>query len=114
MRKFHETVPENGTRARRSRVPAAVALGLALLASPLLYEGGKVVLANWASMTGVHHQPETPVLDAIGAWSRDADVSARRYSSGLVNGGTWRASTAVPIAITWALLMGVVFLRRVR
>ncbi len=114
MRKYHESAPENASRPRRSKLPAAVLLGLALLVSPLLFEGGKVVLANWVSMTGAYRTPETPLLDAIGGWSRDADVVARRYWSGLFNGGSWRASTAVPLAVTWALLMGVVFLRRVR
>src|SRR4051794_22042243 len=99
MRKYHDVLQVNAPRTRRSRVPRAITLGLCLLVSPLLYEGGKVVVGRWASMAGVHREPETPLLDMISAWSSDANGQFWRYSSALTNGSTWRASTAVPLAV---------------
>src|SRR4051812_31789128 len=114
MRKFHSESAAMPPRSKRSRVPAAVALGLVLVASPLLYELGQVVVGRWMSMAGVYRSSSTPILDAIAEWSRTADVDARRQFSGFFRGGTWSPSTAVPFAIGWALVMAVVFLRRVR
>lgn len=115
MRKYHDVLQEKPLRPGRSRVPAAIVLAFCLLAAPLIYEGGKILVARWLTMTGTYsREAETPVLDAIAGWSRDADAGARRYSAGLLYGGSWRPSTAVPIAITWALLMTVIFLRRAR
>ena len=114
MRKYHSELNESTPRPRRSRVPAAIAVGLALLVSPLVYEGGQVMIGHWASMMGGYRPPETPILNAIGDWTRSADVGVKRYYSRVFSTGSWSPSTAVPLAIVWALLMGVVFLRRVR
>ncbi|MCA1686070.1 MAG: hypothetical protein LC745_08815, partial [Planctomycetia bacterium] len=96
MRKFHTDLNENVPQPRRSRAPAAVALGLALLASPVLYEGGQVVAGKWLSLAGAHREPSTPVLNALGDWSRSTNLEARRYSSQVL-GGALRPSTAVPM-----------------
>jgi hypothetical protein len=91
-----------------------MALGLVLLVSPLVYEGGQVVLAKWQTMAGNYRVPETPILDALGEWSRTGNQEVKLRYSRLLNRGAWKPTTAVPIAIIWATLMAVVFLRRVR
>lgn len=114
MRKYHEGAVAGPPRTKRSRVPAAVALGLALALSPLLYELSEVVVGRWLSMAGVYRQPATPILDTLTEWSRTADVGARRQFYDLFHGGAWKPSTAVPFAVGWAVLMAAMFLRRVR
>ncbi len=114
MRTFYNPAQADSERGKRSRIPTVLFFGLCMLVAPLVFEGGKVFVGNWMSVTGSHYEPDTPILDAIGTWSRETRVDMTRYSSRYLSGGTWRASTAVPLAIAWAVVMGVVFLRRVR
>ncbi len=113
MRKSPNVLNQSAPRARRSRAPLAIFLSLGLLVSPLLYEGGQVLVARWMTMAGKYHEVRTPVFDAISEWARTANLETRQYTGRVFTGGALRPSTAVPFAIVWAVLMTVVFLRRV-
>jgi hypothetical protein len=114
MSKYQTVMHETIRRPVRTRAPLILAIGLLVLLSPLLYEGGLVMTSRWQSMMGTYWVPKTPVLDAITDWSRDAKAESQFQYSRLWGSGTWKPSTTVPIAITWAVLMACVFLRKVR
>src|SRR4051794_36600915 len=114
MRKFHTLSQDSPAPAKRSRAPRALALTLALLASPLLYEAGQVIVSRWQSLTGTYWEPSTPILDAVTGWGRATNLEVWGYAHRAFNSGPWQAQTAVPAAIIWAVVMAVVFLRRVR
>lgn len=91
-----------------------IVFSLVLLASPLLYEGGQVLAARWLSMAGKHHEARTPIIDALSEWSRTTNLEATYYFRRIFGEGVLHPSTAIPFAIAWAILMSVMFLRRVR
>ncbi len=111
MRKYHEPLPRDTTRPRRSRVPAADRsrpgpAGLARCCT----RGDRSCSGSWMSMTGTYQQPRDPdPRRHLRLVARD-QPGLQPLHLRLVNGGTWRASTAVPLAIAWAVIMGVVFL----
>ncbi len=113
MRKYQTVLSDERPRRRRSRSPAAFAIGLLLLVSPVVYEGGVLLLARWQSMTGSYWEPKTPILSALSEHSAVAKLEFWTYTSRIFNSGPWRASTAVPFALLWAVMMAVVFLRKV-
>jgi hypothetical protein len=54
---------------RRPRSPWVFLLVIALVACPLLYEGGLIVVGKWQAMLGTFIEVKTPLLDRIGdAW----------------------------------------------
>ena len=114
MRKYHTVLSDDKPRPARSRSPAYIAFGLLLLVSPVLYEGGVILLARWQSMTGSYWEPKTPILSALSEHSAVAKLEFMNYALRIFNSGPWRASTAVPFALVWAVMMAVVFLRKVR
>ena len=89
MRKTDPALNDAMPRPRRSLAPRAIALALALLAAPLLYEGGQVVLDRWLSMSGAHRVYRTPVLDALAEMSRRSTSELHRYSGRLFDSGSW-------------------------
>lgn len=112
MRKYHADLNDNTMRRKRSWVPRAIVLILVLLIAPLVYEGGQIVVSRWMSMAGAHREPQTPVLNAITVWSQATDAEVQRYSHHYFSSGSWKPSTAIPLAIAWAVVMSLVFLRR--
>ncbi len=113
MNKYHSVLHDAVTRPKRSRAPAALALALAVLVAPILYESGLLVLAGWSTMTGAYSDPKTPVLSALSGWSQAAGGEARARATRALS-GPWDSSLAVPVAVTWAAVIAVVFLRRCR
>ena len=114
MSKYHPTVNESPTRARRrSRATFLALFTIVIALSPWWYEEGTVVYAQWRTLTGTYTVVRTPRLDALGDWSRAARESLRSGASSTLN-GQWSASMAVPLGIGWAAVMALVFLRKSR
>lgn len=112
MGKYQTVLHEPQRSRKRSRVPALIVLVLAVMTAPLVFEGGQVVVSRWMAMTGAHREPKTPILDALSEWSRNSGVGFKSLSDRLFDQGAWSSTTAVPVAIAWAAIMGFVFLRR--
>ena len=114
MPKYQDVLHAQVPTTRRSRLPAIFAGVLLLLFAPLVYEGGLILLARWQTMSGTYSEPKTPILSALGDWSQTANLEGRSRVNRLMNSGPWKASLAVPIAVTWAVGIAVLFLRKVR
>ena len=57
------------TYHRRSRSPWVLFVVVALVACPLLYEGGLIVVGKWHAVLGTFIEVKTPLLDWLGdAW----------------------------------------------
>ncbi|MBY0395675.1 MAG: hypothetical protein K2X91_04280 [Thermoleophilia bacterium] len=85
------------------RTLVRVVLVLTLLASPLIYEGGRVVFARWQSMMGTYTEVETPVWNQITAAYQSA-VDEWDYRVGRnIAPGKWSADMAVPAVIIVAI-----------
>ena len=112
MGKYQTVLHEPQISRKRSRVPRAIALVLALVAAPFVYEGGQIILGPWVSMTGAHREPNTPLLNAVSEWSRNSGTEFKHFSDRVFDHDAWNPRTAVPAAIAWAAVMGYVFLRR--
>lgn len=93
-----DPAPRVGARLRNV---AAVALGLLL--APLIYESATLCAARWRAMSGVYAAPETPVIDAIGAWSGATASWARRKSVVWFRDPGWKAGPTIGLSIAWAL-----------
>lgn len=114
MRKYQSVLHEDVRAAKGSRVPQFVLLVLVLLVSPVLYEFVLMLTANWQGMSGTYWVPRTPILDTMADWGRVAQHDLRLRSGRLLNGSAFSPSLIVPFALVWGILMGVVFLRKVR
>jgi hypothetical protein len=113
MRKYQSVLedPFPGP-GRRAIAPRLVLLAVLLLLSPVLYEAGLVVVANWQSMTGVSRTPKTPTLDAIRERCDAANREAWRFYAFHIQNGRMSPGVAVPLGVGWAAAMAMVFLRR--
>ena len=115
MRKYHTNLLDLQTGPRRrSRIALALIIVFCLMLAPVVFEGVQVLYSQWQGMTGTYWVPKTPVLDALGEWSRSANQTARFQAGRWLNSGPWTPSMAVPLAIGWAATMALVFLRKVR
>jgi hypothetical protein len=97
---------------RRRRGPWLALLVVALaVSSPVLFEGGRIVVARWQGMLGSHHEVPTPVLDKISEvwWTAGDELKYR--APALLHTGHWSPAMAVPAVIAMALF-GSLFLRR--
>jgi hypothetical protein len=112
--KFQNVLRDEPKPARRSSSAKLIVLGTLLALSPLVLEAGLTVASSWQSMLGRSWEPNTPFFDAIAGGGRDTGVALRGWYAHLFQSGTWRPGTAVPLAIGWAVAMGVLFLRRGR
>ena len=112
MRNYEAIKHEERTLRRHSQAPRVMLIGLILVLSPLLYEGGLILVSNWQSMTGVYWEPHTPIVDWLVDVSRDVNQYVRSRLSRTLTSGSLTPTTAVPIAVGWAALMAVLFLRR--
>ena len=111
MRKYQGFVIEPSHRPQGSRAPLVILFLLALIVSPLIYEGGSIVVARWQSIYGTYWEPRTPVLSAIAGWSSFSNNEVRRQFTQSFLNGQWSPSLAIPMAVTWAALAAF-FLRR--
>jgi hypothetical protein len=101
---------EGRERKKRSAVPWLIFLGL-LIASPLLYEGCQVVVANWYGVLGSPYEVRTPIFDQIAlAWQSASDAVRYRLASQL-SFGRWSPAMAVPVVFAMALFASL-FLKR--
>jgi hypothetical protein len=114
MRKYQSDAPEPLGGPRRSRAGLVVALALLLPLSPVIYEYGQVVAADWQEMAGRHARPRTPTLDALGEWYSSASRESRAFYARHLENGQMSPTLAVPLGVGWAVVMAAVFLRRVR
>ena len=114
MGKYDSVLHDQIDPPGRSRAPKAILFGLLLLVSPLLYEWGLIIWAQWRTMTGDYTVAKTPLLDAIQEWTRSANQEMTLHYSGIFDSGAWKPALAVPIVITWAVVMAAAFLRKVR
>ena len=65
MRKRSISLDEIQPAPRSRRLPGlVVAIALAALSAPILYEAGAVCVANWRAVMGESTNVRTPVLDA--------------------------------------------------
>lgn len=114
MRKYQAANHDDFTIKRHSWAPRVLLVGLFLLVSPLLYEGGIMLVSNWQSMAGVYWEPHTPVVDMLVDLSHTVHQYVQSRFSGTLVNGSLTPITAVPIAVGWAVLMAFMFLRRDR
>jgi hypothetical protein len=103
---------EGRERKKRSAGPWLIFLGL-LIASPLLYEGGRVVVANWYSVLGSPYEVPTPVFDQVALAWRSVSDAVRYRLAAQFNFGRWSPAMAVPVIFAMALF-GSLILKRDR
>lgn len=100
--------PMAAPRKRGWRLLAAAAL---LAASPLLYEGGLVVTAQWQAMLGGRAEARTPILDRISeAWDTARGEMGEDVRSYVRFKGV--SPLAVVAAVGGLALFGSYFLKR--
>lgn len=84
-----------------------------ILISPLLYEGGAVIAANWRTMSGECIEAQTPVLDALHETANDALFGVRRRAAALFRDPPWKPIWIVGLGLGIACGCGVYLLRRI-
>jgi ABC-type phosphate transport system permease subunit len=114
MRSYQATNHDDFALKRHSRAPRVLLACLILILSPLLYEGGIILVSSWQSMMGVYWEPHTPIIDMMVDLSRTISQYVQSRLSGTLMNGSLTPVTAVPIAVGWAVLMAVLFLRKDR
>ena len=112
MDKYGRVLGGDDRQPERRRVPWLGLLVVALaVGSPVLFEGGRIVVARWQGMLGTHTEVPTPVLNTLsGLWWTAGDELKYRAPS-LLHTGHWSPAMAVPAVIAMALF-GSLFLRR--
>ena len=112
MRKFH-AASDDGTPKTRKRliVPALVAAVLLTMVSPVIYEGGLILVAKWQILLGTDSVPATPILDALADRWRSADYNVRSQASHTFIHGNWQPGMAVPVTIVWAVVAALILRR---
>ena len=111
MAKYMSVIGLEGRDPRRRSTRWVIVLGLVLITSPLWYEGGRVVLANWYGVMGTPYEVDTPTYSRLAsAWASTKDAVQHQVSNQM-SYGHWTPAMAVPIVFAFALF-GSIFLKR--
>jgi len=111
MPKYITVLHEELQPHRRARFPWIVLLLVVLAASPLLYEGGLIVVGKWQALFGTFTEVKTPLLDWLAnAW--EATRNAYRYQAPAFLRFKGLPPHMVVGAIAAFALFGALFLRR--
>ena len=111
MAKYASVLGLEGRDPRRRSARWVVVLGLFLLVSPLWYEGGRVVVANWYGVMGTPYEVETPVYDRVTTSWTSAKDALQYYVTSQMSYGRWTPAMAVPVVFAFALF-GSIFLKK--
>jgi hypothetical protein len=111
MRKLPSVSIDERPRSPMRRATTMLVLFILLILSPVIYESGKLLYANWRSFLGTYTTVETPVLNAISdAWA-ETSVDLRNRYRGTFARTPWRASVVVPFAIFWTGVLAMLLRR---
>ncbi len=114
MRKLLATTEVAEPRGARGWKPATVAwIAAALVATPLVFDGAKLVVANWRSMFGPSIRVETPALDLASELIGDVCYTSSRALTTWTHRLPWPVDYAV-VGLVACAIAGVVFLKRGR
>ncbi|GAC1469917.1 MAG: hypothetical protein NVSMB9_14330 [Isosphaeraceae bacterium] len=114
MRKTSEVSGELCQGPRRRQFPQFMAMLVLVCLFPIICEAGLIAFAQWRAMFGSYWEPRTPIL-----WELMNVVRIFKYEIipdllRIMSTGPWKASWTVSFGMCWAMIMGVIFLRRVR
>ena len=112
MAKYTTVLGDNiQTPRRRSRAGWMILLLALVAASPLLYEGGLIVVGKWQAMLGTYIDIKTPLLDCIADTLQSARDEIRHQAPSIL-----RFKGLPPLAVVAVIaglaIFGSMFLRR--
>ena len=111
MQKFSPNVIDDAPPRRRSRTPAAVAILLGLLLSPLVFEATRLCTAHWKGMLGNVPFVETPILNTLGSGLQSASDEIRSSLSPVLRNLPWNPSHVIVFGLGWASLAALMLRR---
>ena len=101
MRKFAHIDALDHPRRRRSKAPLVLLFVLILIATPPLYEVGKMNLARFG-LFGFAGRVDTPLLDFVSAQWEYSHSELRDWSTPLLVYRRWNPKMVIPFALFWA------------
>jgi hypothetical protein len=110
MRKFSALDALDPPRRKKSKAPLVYFIVLVLIASPPLFELGKLNLARFG-LFGLTNPVQTPVLDVLSAGWQTGESDVRDWIAPKMANLRWSPGFVIPIAFFWTA-MGALMLRR--
>ncbi|MFO0952867.1 MAG: hypothetical protein U0835_17295 [Isosphaeraceae bacterium] len=103
MAKYNSVLGLDDGEPRGRSSTLRLILLLLVISSPLLYEGGRVVVSRWYGMVGASYEVPTPVYDYLREASHSASDFIRYRLSSQVGYGRWTPAMAVPVVFAFAI-----------
>jgi hypothetical protein len=110
MQKFTHLDSLDQPRKKKSKAPLVVLFVLALVATPPLFEVGKMNLARWG-LFGLTSRVETPILDTIGKHWHENDRELREWITPFLVNRRWNPQFVLPIAFFWTIVAAMMLRR---
>jgi hypothetical protein len=110
MRKFTHIDALDHPRRRRSKAPLVYLFAIMLIATPPLFEVGKMNLARF-HLFGFAGRVDTPLLDFFSAQWEYSHGQLRDWSTPLLANRRWTPGMVIPFAFFWTA-MAALMLRR--
>ena len=101
MRKFTHLDSLDRPRRQKSKAPLVILFVLILIATPPMFEVGKMNLARWG-LFGLTAPVDTPLLDYLSARWEYSHGELRDWSTPLLASRKWNPKMVVPFALMWA------------
>ena len=110
MRKFTQLDSLDHPRRKRSKAPLVVLFVLILVATPPLFEVGKLNLARWG-LFGLPPSVETPILNTLSAQWETSHSEFRDWITPLMANRRWNPQFVLPIAFIWTAVAAMMLRR---
>jgi hypothetical protein len=110
MRKFSALDALDQPRRRRSRAPLVYLLIVVLLATPPLYELGKLHLAR-SGLFNLSTAVETPLLDYLSKGWESGQSDVRDFVAPWMARPRWNPQLVIPVAFFWTAVAALMLRR---
>jgi hypothetical protein len=110
MRKTTHLDALDHPRRRQSKAPLVLLFVLILVATPPLFEVGKMNLARWR-LCGLTYPVDTPLLDFLSAQWEYSHGELRDWSTPLLASRKWNPKMVIPFAFFWTALAALMLRR---